>query len=223
MIEFESKLSSIKILESWDNMEYYRNVHFRIDSGYKWGSGWQGCSSESIEGFNKEIQQIFIDAGWTITLARFSSSCPNAIKGKSKLYLHPMEVGGAVEIGLIKEVEQILSNGQFFVYQETYIYGVLHDMSDEEYYAYLEAKKSDIENEIINQFKTKRKNLYITATWKPLENIREKFRVKRIDCNIGRASSDIELLYINELFIALLADGKIIESKTKSGVGYRTA
>lgn len=41
----------------------YRNVYFRLDSGYKWGSG---MPEERLNDFRNEINKLFKDNGYTI-------------------------------------------------------------------------------------------------------------------------------------------------------------
>ena len=201
----------------------YQHIHFYIKSGYVWGDGWGGCSREHAHSFNHEIQQIFADAGWEIQQGRMSGSAPSAIKGKSKLYLHPMEASGPLHIDLIPEVESILSGGTTFKYNGKKIFEVLSDMTDDEYQKYLEGRHDGIEREILWRFRTSRKNLFITDKDGKLGQVRKMVRIARLTCYLGRSSSDLEWRYVDKVFASLVEDGRIVSARTKHGVGYRTA
>lgn len=198
----------------------YRSIHFRLESGYKWG---EGMEEDRTNDFYDDITNLFKNGGWTIKEKRSSSSCPVVTKDKNRLYLHPMDASGELQEDLISEVEEILSKGKTFTHYNTDIYEILHDMSDEEYQIYLEENRNNIESDILNAFKTKRKNLYIVQSHAVIDNIKEKYRIQRIQEHICRSSNNIEWQYVADIFLKLINDNKIIVAKTKSGEGYRTA
>jgi hypothetical protein len=197
----------------------YRNVHFRLDSGYEWG---KGMDQEQSEKFHKEINTLFKEAGWEIKNPKFSSSCPEAVKEKNRLYLHPMDASGEVQEDLIPEVENILSKGTTFKFKNTDIYETLLDMSDDEYQQYLESKRSYIEADILALFKTKRKNLFVTNTSAVIQKVKEKYRIQRIQEHIGRSSDNLEWRYVDKVFRDMVNRDKFETAETKYGIGYRT-
>ena len=197
----------------------YRNVHFRLDSGYEWG---KGLDKELSENFHDEINNLFIEAGWEIREPKFSSACPNAVNGKNRLYLHPIDASGEVREDLIPEVENILSKGTTFKFRKTDIYEVLFDMSDEEYQHYLEGKRGQIEDDLLTLFKTKRKNLFVANTSAAIEKTKEKYRIQRVSEHMGRSSSDLEWRYVDKVFRDMVKQGRFDTAETKSGIGYRT-
>lgn len=198
----------------------YRSIHFRLESGYKWG---EGMEEDRTNDFYDDITNLFKNCGWTIKEKRSSSSCPVVSKDKNSLYLHPMDASGELQEDLIPEVEEILSKGKTFTHYNTDVYEILQDMSDDEYQIYLEENKNNIESDILKAFKTKRKNLYVVQSSAVIENIKEKYRIQRIQEHICRSSNNLEWKFVSEIFEQLLKDNKIIVAKTKSGNGYRTA
>lgn len=197
----------------------YRNVHFRLDSGYEWG---RGLDKELSEKFHDEINTLFKEAGWEIKEPEFSSACPEAFKGKNRLYLHPMDASGEVQEDMIPEVEKILSKGTTFKFRNTDVYETLLDMSDDEYQQYLESKRSYIEADILALFKTKRKNLFVTNTSAVIQKVKEKYRIQRIQEHIGRSSDNLEWRYVDKVFRDMVKQGRFDTAETKSGIGYRT-
>lgn len=198
----------------------YRSIHFRLESGYKWG---EGMEENKTNDFYDDITNLFKSCGWEIKGKRSFSSCPVVTKDKNSLYLHPMDASGELQEDLITEVEEILSKGKTFTHFQTNICEILYDMSDEEYQKYLDENKNQIESDILNAFKTKRKNLYVVQSNAVISNIKEKYHIQRIKEHICRSSDDIEWRYVSKIFNQLVNDNKIIVAKTKGGNGYRTA
>lgn len=197
----------------------YRDIHFRLESGYAWGKGME---EEKLNAFHKEIADLFVAEGWKIEKPKYSSSCETAYKGKSRLYLHPMEASGEVEVNLIPEVERILSKGTTFKHYHTDNYRELHDMSDKEYAEYLQNNKENIKRDLLNGFKTNRSNLYITAWSSIITRVKEKYHIDRLTNHITRSSSDLEWMFTEQIFKELIESGEIAKAETKKGIGYRT-
>ena len=197
----------------------YRNIYFRLEAGYKWGSGMD--EKDSIA-FHNELNQLFKDAGWAIKESKYNSHCPEAVKDKNRLYLHPMDASGELQEDLIPEVEQILSKGTTFKHYHTDIYEILYDMSDKEYLKILEGQEKEIRKDILEGFKTKRSNLYIASSFTVIERVKEKYRIQRIQAHMGRSSDNLEWKYVGELFNKMIEEGRFITAETKNGKGYRT-
>jgi hypothetical protein len=189
-----------------------------LKAGYKWGSG---MSKETSIAFHNELNQLFINAGWEIKENR--SSCPEAWKGKNNLYLHPMNASGVVQEDLIPEVEKILSTGKTFEHYHTDVYDIIYDMTDEEYTDRLNCQKDDIRRDLLEAFKTKRCNLYITNTGGVISNVKQKYYIKRLSRCMVQSSNDIEWAYVANLFNEMVDEGCFVTANTKSGIGYRTA
>jgi hypothetical protein len=197
----------------------YRNIYFRLDTGYKWG---KGLEENQTLNFYKDITSLFKESGWEVIEAK-RHICPDVFKGKNHLYLHPMEASGELQEELISEVENILNKGKTFKYFHTDVYEVLQDMDDKEYQTYLESKKADIETVIMESFKTKRKNLFITDKCSILDKIKEKYRIARVQKHMGRSSDDLEWIYVYKIFENMVDSGCLMTANTKYGTGYRTA
>ena len=121
----------------------------------------------------------------------------------------------------MKTIEQLLRQNETFKYYNTDIYEQIHDLSDEEYQAYLESKTEVITQDILLSLTTKRKNLYVTSD--VCFSVAQKHSLSRTNGQIYVFHSDrIEVTFVNTLFQQLLEQKKIIAAKTKNGTGYRT-
>ena len=207
-------------------MTNYKNVYFRIHTPMyynpKYGVGFTTPGDADL--FHKSITELFLNDGWKIKKERINISCCNTItKDKQELYLHPQSVSGVVSEENIPHIEQLLSNSSIFKFEKTDIYEDVFDITDEEYINTLKSKQNEIEQDILAVYKTKRKNLYITDTWTPLNKVLDKYRIKRLSNYLGViSSSNIDVQYITELFENLVKQNKIVTAKTKYGLGYRT-
>lgn len=206
-------------------MTNYKKVYFRINTplyyNSKYGVGWG--TLEDGELFKKTITDLFINSGWEIKKERFNGGCNTITKDKQELYLHPQEVSGVVIVENIPAIEKLLSNGDLFKFEKTDIYEDVFDITDEEYIDILKSKQTEIEQAILKTYTTKRKNLFVTSTWTPLNNILDKYRIKRLSHYIGvYSSSNADVQWISELFESLVNEGKITTAQTKHGIGYRS-
>lgn len=197
----------------------YIDIHFRLESGYKWGSG---LDEDKSNAFHVEIYNLFSEAGWKISGKKYDNSCYEAWMGKSRLYLHPMDASGEVAVDLIPKVENILSKGTTFKHYRTDNYRELFDMTDDEYIKYLNDNRENIKHDLINGFRTKRSNLYVTYTLNVIEKVKEKYHIDRLKNHIGRSSNDIEWRYTEDMFKELVDNNVFITADTKHGLGYRT-
>ena len=93
------------------------------------------------------------------------------------------------------------------------------DLSDEEYRAALEAKREEITAFILEQCRTKRTNLYITA---PVAlHFAEHFEICRL-CDRERHNA-VGNRFMTELIDQLLQEGRLVSAETTHGAGIRTA
>lgn len=199
----------------------YRDMHFYLESGYKWG---EGMSASDSERFTAEIISLFEKAGWAVKKPSMSGACPEVTKGWSELYLHPMDASGAVAEDLLDEVAEILSNGTTFTATGERDCGRLYNWTDDEYLAYLEERREEIEYKILRALQTKRSNLYCNGSvWGgALERVYNTEHVQRVNSHIGRSSNDVDVKYIERVRDELVAEGKIATAQTRIGLAYRT-
>lgn len=203
----------------------YKRVYFRINTpsyyNSKYGVGFE--NNQNGEMFHNTIKDLFLNDGWEVKKEKINGGCVTVIKDKQELYLHPQEVTGVVITDNIPYIENLLNNNKVFKFEKTDIYEDVFDITDEEYLNILKSKKNCIEQDLLETFKTKRSNLYITASWSALEKVITKYRIKRLKHYIGvYSSSDLENQYIEEIFENLVIQREIVTAKTKSGMGYRT-
>lgn len=207
-------------------MTKYKKVYFRIRTPMyynpKHGVGFIAPGDADL--FHKSITELFLNDGWKIKKERINSGyCNTIIKDKQELYLHPQSVSGVVVEENIPYIEQLLSSSNIFKFEKTDIYEDVFDITDEEYINILKSKQNEIEQDILAVYKTKRKNLYITDTWTPLNKVLDKYRIKRLSNYSGViSSSNIDVRYITEVFENLVKQNKIVTANTKRGIGYRT-
>ena len=196
----------------------YRAVRFALEAGYVWG---QGMSSEKHQLFESEIVGLFLffGQGWQIK-PRDAISCPEVFKGKNRLYLHPMEVTGELEVGMIDKVTSLLKTGQTFKMTEAKVLDSLVDMSDEEYKAKLEGEKAAIRAALLVALKTKRKNLYASGP-QAVEVVKECYHIKRLPYRCGRSSRDVEWQFTSDVLKELVAEG-LVEAHPQRSYCYRT-
>lgn len=196
---------------------HYHHVYFRLDAGYKWGEGMDPVKTEK---FFDDIVKLFVDDGWAVKEARYSSSCPTVEYGKSSLYLHPMDASGAIEDNLVNHISELLTKGKTFSLNSVDVYEEIFDVSDNDYYDYLDTNSFEIMDELKKEFTTTRKNLYISYPSFIIEKVKEKYHIPRLNGNfLGRSSSDIEWKFVADLFKQMVEYGEFIIVE-KNGVKY---
>lgn len=197
----------------------YRRLYFRLNSGYVWG---QGMSREKTENFYSEILTLFVDAGWTISQPYHFGEGAEVTNGNSRLYIHPQEASGYITDDLIPGVEDLLDRGSSFLHYNTDFYGTAYNWTAQEYWEYLNSKRSEIYDALLEAFKTPRRNLFKFAE-NVMPNIISRFHVQRLDGQNGHCTGDITEQVIREMFAVLVNIGKIEKGETKRGTAYRTA
>lgn len=201
----------------------YKDIYFRIKAGYKWG---EGMEDKQKAAFYAEIQSIFESAGWNITKPKFSGCCPEAHKGISRLYCHPMDISGELAENLVTEVKELLQQGTTFEHYHTDEYETIFDMSDEAYQSYLDENKEQIQADVLKAFTTKRSNLYYDEynAGRVLESVGKKWHIHRIQNGKNwRQANLLESKLIGSIFQTMVDDGRIVTCGVKNGKGYRTA
>ena len=179
-------------------------------------------SDEQQERIFDEITDLFVKNGWDIKVKRSMGECPEMRNGKSELYIHPQELVGNIDTELVESIENILKQGTQFKYSYFKSYEDVYDWNDAQYLEYLENNKKNIEKDLLKEFKTKRKNLYMSAGdyfAGPLYHISEEYKKHRLSCDSG----SLEWNYVQEQFKQLVLSAKILAGETRKGVFFRTA
>lgn len=205
-------------------MKIYKNTYFRIETpiyyNSKHGVGFE--NDQDRVNFHNEALNIFLNDGWELKKERYNGSCSRVIKDEQELYLHPQNFSGVVIEENIPYIEQLINNSNMFQLRWTDTYEEVFDITNEEYMNILKAKRTEIETDIIEAYKTKRSNLYITSS-SPISNVLNKYKIKRLINFSGDASSgNLDYKFIADIFEGLVCENKIVTAKTKSGTGYRT-
>lgn len=190
----------------------YRAVRFSLEAGYVWG---QGMSNDQYQRFESEIVGLFVFNGWRPDERTTASSCPVVRKGKNRLYLHPMDASGELEVGMIDVVKELLQSGESFKLKEVHVHEALVDMSDEEYIAKLTEQKEAIKADLLAVLKTKRKNQYISGPL-AVERVKEKYHIQRLCSHIGRSSMNPEWRFTSEVLQELAKEGRIVAHPQQS-------
>jgi len=207
-------------------MKIYKNVYFRINTpSYYKPNGVGFKTPEDSNKFHTETLNIFLNDNWTVKESKYKSNggCARVVKDKQELYLHPQSLSGVVLEDNIPYIEQLLSNNDLFKFERIDIYDDVFDITDEEYLNILKSKRNEIELDILEVYKTKRKNLYITGDINQNNKVLDKYRIKRLSHYTGvYSSSNIDWQYIVDVFESLISEKRIVTAQTRSGIGYRT-
>lgn len=193
----------------------YRQVYFRIHTkGYS--SGWSSDADRSA--FKEESRRLFQELGWTIKLGH-NGGCDVVTKDRQDLYLHPTSFSGVIKEDSIQPLQEQILKAQTFYYEGVDRYEEYQYLSDEEYRATLEAQRDKITAYILEQCKTKRRNLYIVAP--VAEHVAAKFEIRRL-CDKNR-DNKIGNKFVADLMAELLQKGWLVSAQTSHGEGIRTA
>lgn len=196
----------------------YRSTYFRIRSRYQFDSGWLDERDERA--FREESRRLFQAAGWELHPAREGSRSSDTVtKGQQDLYLHPMNFSGIIQMDEIPRLQELLEGAQTFQCQGVDCYERYWELSDEEYLAQLEARRSEISQAILERYQTKRKNLYVTGP--AVLSIAKKFSIHRLCDKDGK--HDLANRFVGELVEQLIQEGHLVTAETKNGLGVRTA
>lgn len=193
----------------------YRMVYFRIRTdGY--ASGWANETAKTL--FREESRRLFQELGWSIQTGRNGAS-DTVTKDRQDLYLHPTSFSGVMDESNIQSLQEQLAAAQTFRCHAVDCYEEYMDMSDEKYQAALEARRDEITGFVLEQCKTKRTNLYITA---PIAlHLAERFEIRRL-CDRDRHNA-VGIRFMSELVERLLQQGRLRSAETTHGRGIRTA
>ena len=195
----------------------YRKVYFHIQTyAYGYDSGWSSEADKAA--FDSECRDLFQQLGWALHPGS-NGVCDTVTKDRQDLYLHPFNFSGVMDEASIQPLQEQLSKGKTFRCYAVDCYEEYADLSDEEYRAALEAKREEITAFILEQCRTKRTNLYITA---PVAlHFAEHFEICRL-CDRERHNA-VGNRFMSELIDQLLQEGQLVSAETAHGAGIRTA
>ena len=193
----------------------HRMTYFRIHCN-NYDRGWH--SDEEWNAFKAESRRIFQASGWTIHKGT-NGVCDTVTKDQHELYLHPMSFSGVVDEAEVPSLLEHLSAAKTFQCYHVDHYEEYTDLSDEEYWAALEAKRDEIINFILENCRTKRTNLYIVDSVP--DRIAQQFEICRL-CDKDRRNS-VGLRFTSELIDQLPQQGRMVTAETDRGPGIRTA
>lgn len=196
----------------------YRQVYFRIDSKYTYSEGWAN-DEEAAAAFCEETRQLFQSAGWAVQISSNSSICDTAVKGQQELYLHPMNFSGVILEEEIPGIETLLARATTFRCRRTDCFEKYLELNDEDYWTLLETQRDEIIAAILERYRTKRKNLFKVG--EAATGIARQFTIRRLCDKEGNRNK--ANLYVSQLIEELIADGRLLTTKTKNGWGIRTA
>lgn len=189
----------------------YFETYFRIDTGYQWG---KGLSREKTDAFYDEIMLAFLHRKWTIQPV--GAHCDHicyAVKGKTKLYIHPQELTGPCEERLIPEVEDILSGCASLRHYKTDTYEILLDLEGESLREEYHKQDTKADAALLAAFmpKGKEKWHFIRQT---VFELSERFKIRTIQNNMGvRSTGDPADSYLLGRYNHLKGLGLVIEDK----------
>lgn len=142
-------------------MTIFKETYFYIEAGYVWGSGH---TKEQSEKFDAEIKRIFETelTGWKLLKPAINGAC-NEYQykdGISKLYCHPMNLSGIIDIELKNQVETALKNSKVIDFRYSKEFAEYENISMEEVENRIRNRKNDIVKDLFNIFQTNRRNQY---------------------------------------------------------------
>lgn len=194
----------------------YRQVYFRINSGYEAYGGW--ADDQAAEQFREETRSLFGEAGWALQPGG-NGICDTVTKGKQELYLHPMNFSGVIQEESIPELEAFMRGAHSFQCYAIDRYEEYLDMSDDEYLDLLESKREEIVSSLLDMCKTKRRNLFKTG---PVAgSVAYHFSMHRL-CDKQNING-LGNRFVSEVMEQLVAEGRLVTAHTRQGEGVRTA
>ena len=196
-----------------------QEFYFYIYSAYQYGDGFPDESSR--DAFNREVTDLFRQAGWDIRKGRLSGECDYAVRdsGRESLYLHPMELAGVVRTESVPEIESLLAQATTFRLRETRGFKQCVEMSDEEYGKYLDSRRGEMEAAILERFKTKRRDRFRIGDHS--DCIARPFILRRMQTR-NHYEEDKATAYERTLIEEMIADGRLTTAETRYGRGIRT-
>lgn len=198
----------------------YINVCFRIDvDSYVWkGSFWAFDGNETAKAAFYEQARGVLDS-FGIPEETYSYIREKAMPDMESLFIHPQNISGTIRKSYVEPIAEALDALGGVCVRWVDLYGDVSPMTNKEYRAVLDSKRGEIKEKLLEVFKTKRRNLYITSGG--VDKVAAKYELVRRDHKSGRDYFVIG--YVQDVLSELVNAGKIIAAETKNGTGYRTA
>lgn len=197
----------------------YINVFFRLDvDSYVWSGGYWSFSGETErDSFYEKIRNVLNSFG--IMEETYSYIREKELPPMESLHIHPQDISGTIRKSYVEPIAEALDAVDGVHVRWVDLYGDVSPMTNEEYKIVLDSMRSEIEGKLLEVFKTKRRNLYITDGG--IEKVASQYETLRREHKNGY---DYYVQnYVGGVVQELVADGKLIQADTKGGVGYRTA
>lgn len=212
------------LTDNWNPKGPYRedeyiNVHIRLDvPAYKFVGGWYEWESEDQRAiFFDSIRRVL--ESFNIPEETFSHIREKELPPMECLYIHPADISGTLRKGYVEKIAEALNELDGVKVRWVDLYNDISPMTNAEYKEVLDGQRDRIERELLEVFKTKRRNLYITSGG--VDKVAAKYELVRRDHKSGRDYFVIG--YVQDVLSELVNAGKIIAAETKNGTGYRTA
>lgn len=198
----------------------YINVCFRIDvDSYVWMDNcWTFGKNEAAKAaFYGALRGVLDSFG--IPEETYSYIREKAMPDMESLFIHPQNISGTIRKSYVEPIAEALDAVDGVHVRWVDLYGDVSPMTNEEYRAVLDSKRSEIKEKLLEVFKTKRRNLYITSG--AIDKVERQYETLRREHKSGY---DFFVSgYIGGVVQELVTDGKLIQADTRNGVGYRTA
>ena len=198
----------------------YINVCFRIDvDSYVWkDSFWTFGENETAKAAFYEQARDILDS-FGISEETYSYIREKAMPEMESLFIHPQNISGTVRKSYVEPIAEALDAVDGVCVRWVDLYGDVSPMTNEEYRAVLDSKRGEIKEKLLEVFKTKRRNLYITSG--AIDKVERQYETLRREHKSGYDFFVSE--YIGGVVQELVNAGRIIAAETKNGTGYRTA
>lgn len=207
-----------KALSDWNpDKDYggeYASVYFYIDTPiYQYP--FDNYTREEMDAFYEEANGILAKFGFGQPEEKYvvGITC-----GKERLYTHPQTISGEVKKNRVKEIAEALAKATLFSLRWVSIGKTYYDMTDEEFYHILEAKRPDMEERIKELATTKRKDYYKSAEG-IAKNVGSSFFVCRVGARNNDTSKDEVTAkeYAMNLIRQMIENGALKSSTSKDG------
>ena len=166
--------------------------------------------------FFADCERVFRIGGWKIEHGY-------AVNGKSSLYLHPQQLLGIVHTELVDAVPELIAQATLFQFQQNgkQIIEEIYDITADQQWEYIAAKRPEIEAELLNVFRTSQRKLYHDPgglLWWNIElPIGRKYGLPAVDEQVNNTAGH----YVSEVFASLIVSGQIIQKTINGKPVYR--
>lgn len=181
-------------------MKEFFKTYFYIETNYKWGIGH---TEEQAKNFNEKISEMFKKLNWELKTECKNGVCATYKHDLSELYCHPMELSGVIDISLKDEIENTLKEVGIEL-RYTKIYDKYENISKEEVSNRVWQQQEQIEQELLQEFQTKRKNQYLPIS--VCDQVARNYYIN----TIGRTNNNLEDSIIYDILKQMKVKGLIL-------------